>query len=157
IDLVPNHTSDQHPWFQAASAAGPGSAERSRYHFAGGGSDDSRDGDGDRPPNNWQSVFHGPAWTRVADGQWYLHLFAPQQPALNWDSPAVRGEYHSVLRFWLDRGVDGIRIDVAHGLVKAPGLPDAAVGPTGLLEGSETPYWDQDGVHEIYRRWRSIL
>jgi alpha-glucosidase len=155
IDLVPNHTSDQHPWFQAALAAGPGSVERSRYHFAGGGAEHSRDADG--PPNNWQSVFHGPAWTRVADGQWYLHLFAPQQPDLNWDSPAVRDEYDSILRFWLDRGVDGVRIDVAHGLVKAPGLPDTAIGPTGLLEGTETPYWDQDGVHAIYRRWRSIL
>ena len=151
VDLVPNHTSSQHPWFQAALAAGPGSPERARYHFAAGTG--SRR---DQPPNNWRSIFSGPAWTRVDDGEWYLHLFAPEQPDLNWDNPEVRAEYESVLRFWLDRGVDGIRIDVAHGLVKAPGLPDT-VQSGGLLEADRTPFWDQDGVHEIYRTWRSIL
>jgi alpha-glucosidase len=152
VDLVPNHTSSQHPWFQAALAAGPGSPERARYHFRPGASPPST-----VPPNNWQSVFSGPAWTRVPDGEWYLHLFAPEQPDLNWDNPEVRADYESILRFWLDRGVDGIRIDVAHGLVKAPGLPDAPEGEAGLLHGARMPFWDQDGVHEIYRSWRSIL
>ncbi len=147
VDLVPNHTSDQHPWFQAALAAGPGSPERARYHFRAGA----------QPPNNWQSIFRGPAWTQVPDGEWYLHLFAPEQPDLNWDNPEVRAEYADVLRFWLDRGVDGVRIDVAHGLVKAAGLPDTVETGTGLLESTAAPYYDQEGVHDIYRHWRSIL
>ena len=147
IDVVPNHTSAAHRWFTEALAAGPGSPARQRFHFRSGG---------EAPPNNWTSVFHGPAWTRLADGDWYLHLFAPEQPDLNWDHPDVRDEFDGVLRFWLDRGVDGIRIDVAHGLVKAPSLPDT-VGTAALLDGAPAPYFDQDGVHEIYRGWRSIL
>ncbi len=149
IDLVPNHVSSQHRWFQAALAAGPGSPERERFHVRPGGPDGG-------PPNNWQSVFHGPAWTRLSDGEWYLHLFAPEQPDLNWEHPRVRAEFADVLRFWLDRGVDGIRIDVAHGLVKASGLPDTG-RESGLLDGAPSPFFDQDGVHEIYREWRSIL
>ena len=148
IDIVPNHCSSAHPWFQAAVAAGPGSPERERFHFRSGG---------DLPPNNWQSVFSGPAWTRLPDGDWYLHLFAPEQPDFDWDHPDVRREFADVLRFWLDRGVDGIRIDVAHGMVKASGLPDATLTGTAILVGDETPFFDQDGVHEIYREWRSIL
>jgi alpha-glucosidase len=148
IDIVPNHCSDQHRWFQAALAAGPGSPERSLFHFRSGG---------DAPPNNWQSIFRGPAWTRLPDGDWYLHLFAPEQPDLNWDHPVVRAEFADILRFWLDRGVDGIRIDVAHGMVKAPGLPDGPEAGAVMLVGDETPFFDQDGVHEIYRSWRSIL
>jgi len=93
----------------------------------------------------------------LPDGDWYLHMFAPEQPDLNWDSPEVRAEFADILRFWLDRGVDGIRIDVAHGLVKAAGLPDAATPGSGLLVGQQMPYFDQDGVHEIYREWRSII
>ncbi|MFI9815483.1 glycoside hydrolase family 13 protein [Saccharothrix variisporea] len=150
VDLVPNHTSDQHEWFQQALQAAPGSPERARYHF--------RDGKGDLPPNDWESIFGGPAWTRVPDGQWYLHLFAPEQPDLNWERPEVREEFLDVLRFWLDLGVDGFRIDVAHGLVKADGLPD--VGRTEQLKllGTEAlPFFDQDGVHEIYRDWRKVL
>jgi alpha-glucosidase len=147
IDLVPNHCSDQHPWFQAALAAGPGSPERARFHFRSGPT----------PPNNWQSIFRGPAWTQLPDGDWYLHLFAPEQPDLNWDHPEVRAEFADVLRFWLDRGVDGIRIDVAHGLVKVAGLPDTVDSDGGLLDGATQPYFDQDGVHEIYREWRAIL
>jgi len=112
IDIVPNHCSVQHPWFRAAVRAGPGSPERELFHFVSG----------DKPPNNWPSVFSGPAWTQLPDGDWYLHLFAPEQPDWNWDNPAVRAEFADVLRFWLDRGIDGIRIDVANGLVKAPGL-----------------------------------
>ncbi|ADD43352.1 glycoside hydrolase family 13 protein [Stackebrandtia nassauensis] len=147
-DIVPNHTSHQHPWFRQALTARPGSSARARYIFRPGRGPDSVE-----PPNNWQSVFGGPAWTRLPDGDWYLHLFAPEQPDLNWDSTEVRAEFVDVLRFWLDRGVDGIRVDVAHGLVKPAGLPDATVaGVSG-----NRPYFDQDGVHEIYREWRKVL
>ncbi|MPZ27046.1 MAG: hypothetical protein GEV12_11685 [Micromonosporaceae bacterium] len=146
IDLVPNHTSEAHPWFREAVAAGPGSPARERYVFR-----DHRAGEA--PPNDWRSNFGGPAWTRV-DSQSYLHLFAPEQPDLNWQHPQVRAEFASILRFWLDRGVDGIRIDVADALVKPPGLPDVGSDPT--LRNS-TRYWDQDGVHDIYRQWRAIL
>lgn len=153
VDVVPNHTSSAHAWFVAALAAEPGSPERDRYLFR-----DGRGPDGAEPPNDWTSWFGGPAWTRVPDGQWYLHLFAPEQPDLNWDHPEVAEEYASVLRFWLDRGVDGFRIDVAHGLVKAPDLPDA--GPDQrrprLADRRALPQWDQDEVHEIYRRWRKL-
>ncbi|WP_189045997.1 glycoside hydrolase family 13 protein [Micromonospora sonchi] len=156
VDLVPNHTSSAHRWFQAALAAGPGSAERQRYVFR-----DGRGADGAEPPNDWQSVFGGPAWTRVADGQWYLHLFDPGQPDLNWDDPEVRAEFLDVLRFWLDRGVDGFRVDVAHGLIKQADLADWRE-PQEILSGQEAekprpPMWDQDGVHEIYREWRRLL
>ena len=152
IDLVPNHTSDEHEWFRAALAAGPGSPERARYLF--------REGRGERgeiPPNDWNSNFGGPAWTRVTEGQWYLHLFDPKQPDLDWTNPEVVAEFESVLRFWLDRGVDGFRIDVAHGLAKDPEMPDlqgnwATGGPA--VEGH--PHWDRDEVHEVYRGWRRI-
>ncbi|GAA0544164.1 glycoside hydrolase family 13 protein [Paractinoplanes ferrugineus] len=150
VDLVPNHSSDQHVWFQQALAEGPGSPLRARYHF--------RDGRGDQPPNDWPSIFGGPAWTRVDDGQWYLHLFAPEQPDFNWDHPAVADEFRTILRFWLDLGVDGFRIDVAHGLVKAAGLPDIGHEATWhLLDVGESPCFDRDGVHDIYRSWRTIL
>ncbi len=145
-DIVPNHTSDQHAWFRAALAAGPGSPERGRYLFRPG-----RGPDGTLPPNDWDSRFGGPAWTRVADGEWYLHLFAPQQPDLDWQHPDVHAEFESVLRFWFDRGVDGFRIDVAHGLVKDPELPDLAGH-----DGGVHPFWDRDEVHEIYRAWRRV-
>ncbi|MFJ4478381.1 glycoside hydrolase family 13 protein [Streptomyces xanthochromogenes] len=150
VDVVPNHTSDQHPWFRAALAGGP---ERERYHFRPG-----RGAGGQLPPNDWESVFGGPAWTRTADGDWYLHLFAPEQPDLNWDHPAVHAEFESVLRFWLDLGVDGFRIDVAHGMVKAAGLPDIGASEQAKLIGSQVlPFFDQDGVHEIHRAWRALL
>jgi alpha-glucosidase len=145
MDLVPNHCSDQHPWFQAALAAGPGSQERARFHFADGR------GDGSEPPNNWRSTFGGPAWTRVPDGQWYLHAFDPSQPDFNWDHPAVAEMFDDVLRTWFDRGVDGFRIDVAYAMAKAPGLPDLD-DPEG-----DNPYlWNQPGVHDIFQRWRKI-
>jgi alpha-glucosidase len=146
IDIVPNHASDRHPWFVQALADGPGSAARGRFWFKPG-----RGENGERPPNDWQSRFGGPAWTRVADGEWYLHLYAPEQPDLNWSDPAVPAEFDDILRFWFDRGIDGFRIDVADGLVKDAELPD--------VHGRDTiplPYSDMDGVHEIYRRWRSI-
>ncbi|KGI81297.1 alpha-glucosidase [Actinopolyspora erythraea] len=156
-DIVPNHTSDQHEWFRAALAAGPASAERARYVFRPG-----RGEHGEYPPNNWVSRFGGPAWTRVTEpdgtpGEWYLHLFAPEQPDLNWDHPEVRAEFEDILRFWFDRGVDGFRIDVAHGLVKDAELPDAISSDNtrGYPDGQH-PHWDRDEVHEIYRRWRAI-
>ncbi|MFE2612184.1 glycoside hydrolase family 13 protein [Micromonospora chalcea] len=159
VDMVPNHTSSAHPWFAAALAAGPGSPERERYLFA-----DGKGEQGELPPNDWESIFGGPAWTRVVDGQWYLHLFDPAQPDLNWRHPQVRAEFEDILRFWLDRGVDGFRIDVAHGMIKAEGLPDVGFNSmtTGqrqseLLGKGRLPYFDQDEVHDIYRAWRPIL
>jgi alpha-glucosidase len=150
IDLVPNHCSDRHPLFRAALAAAPGSAERARFHFA--------DGVGDAPPNNWPSVFGGPAWTRVPDGQWYLHLYTPEQPDWNWRDPRTAPFFDEVIRFWYDRGVDGLRIDVAHGLFKAAGLPDladpGAVEPM-RLRGNPLAC-DQEEVHGVYRRWRAL-
>jgi alpha-glucosidase len=160
VDIVPNHSSSDHPWFQAALAAGPGSPERARYLFREG-----RGASGDVPPNNWQSVFGGPAWTRVVEpdgrfGQWYLHLFDTSQPDFDWTNGEVHAFFIDVLRFWLDRGVDGFRIDVAHGMVKAPGLPDyTPPADGGSMGGDEpdVPYWAQPGVHEIFREWRRLL
>ncbi|MEU6812745.1 glycoside hydrolase family 13 protein [Streptomyces sp. NPDC046831] len=158
VDLVPNHSSDQHEWFKRAVAEGPGSPLRERYHFRPG-----KGSDGELPPNDWESIFGGPAWTRIIEpdgtpGEWYLHLFAPEQPDFNWDHPAVGDEFRSILRFWLDMGVDGFRIDVAHGLVKADGLPDLGTHDQLKLLGNDVmPFFDQDGVHEIYRQWRLIL
>jgi alpha-glucosidase len=155
IDLVPNHTSDRHAWFQQALTAPAGSRERARYIFRNG-----RGPDGAEPPNDWPSVFGGTAWARLPDGQWYLHLFSPEQPDLDWENGEVRDEFEAIVRFWLDRGVDGFRIDVAHGLVKDPALPD--IGPDeehilGPPDRVDHPFWDRDGVHDIYRSWRSIL
>ncbi|HEU5127422.1 MAG TPA: glycoside hydrolase family 13 protein [Glycomyces sp.] len=154
VDLVPNHSSSEHVWFKAALAAGPGSAERARYHFR-----DVDPAGPDTPPNNWQSIFGGPAWSKTPDGkQWYLHLFDSTQPDLNWDNPEVHAEFHSILRFWLDRGADGFRIDVAHGMVKAAGLPDTGGdGTIEMIGTTQAPFFDQDGVHEIYRTWRPII
>lgn len=206
VDVVPNHTSDEHPWFQRALAAPPGSAERDWYVFR-----DADPEDPERPPNNWPSEFGGSAWSRAPraaqteaaragiartaadeaetapaaeeaetaqaatpraetpqaavedapDAQWYLHLFDSKQPDLNWRNPAVREAFLDILRFWLDRGVDGFRVDVAHGLIKAEGLPDSPLS-RGELQAEDVPtctapYWDQDGVHEIYRSWRELI
>jgi alpha-glucosidase len=153
IDVVPNHTSDQHPWFQSALA----SAEnpfRSRYHFADGKPDGS-------PPNNWESNFGGPAWKRDgANGQWFLHLFAPEQPDLRWWDPEVPAEFEKIIKFWLDRGADGFRIDVASGLFKRKDLADRPMirNPiTAVLEpDAGFPIVDQPQVHEVYRKWRTI-
>jgi alpha-glucosidase len=157
IDIVPNHSSDQHEWFQSALKAAPGSLERDHYYFRQG-----KGSDGASPPNDWQSIFGGPAWTRITEsdgkmGQWYLHLFAPEQPDFNWDDHGVRAYFEDVLRFWLDRGVDGFRIDVAHGMVKDPALPDIGEVKTEMLEYTALPMWDQEGVHDIYRSWHKIL
>jgi alpha-glucosidase len=173
IDIVPNHTSDQHPWFQAALAASPGSLEREWYLFRPG-----RGPRGAEPPNNWQSIFGGPAWSRVSDltgrpedaDQWYLHMFDSRQPEVNWDLPEVRVAFEGILRFWLDRGVDGFRVDVAHGMVKRTDLPDWT-GPAAMVMGGPTsrmrlmsdsavdlgPMFDQEQVHDIYRAWHRLL
>nr|WP_246216751.1 glycoside hydrolase family 13 protein [Mycobacterium botniense] len=158
MDVVPNHTSSAHPWFQAALAAGPGSAARERYIFR-----DGRGPGGHQPPNNWVSVFGGPAWSRVvepdgAPGQWYLHLFDIEQPDLNWDNPEVFADFEKTLRFWLDRGVDGFRIDVAHGMAKPPGLPDMTSLDNRLLrDKDDDPRFNQPHVHAIHREIRRVI
>ncbi|MEE2815623.1 MAG: alpha-amylase family glycosyl hydrolase [Actinomycetota bacterium] len=160
VDLVPNHSSDQHVWFQEALKAGPGSPERARYVFR-----DGRGENGELPPNNWQSVFGGGMWERVTEpdgtpGQWYLHIFDATQPDFDWTNDEVREEFRSILRFWLDRGVDGFRVDVAHGMMKEAGLPDyAPVADADSMGGGEenVPYWGQDEVHDIYRDWHNVL
>jgi len=158
LDIVPNHLSDKHRWFQEALAAAPGSRERARFIF--------RDGSGpggSTPPNDWTSNFGGGAWTRVTEsdgrpGQWYLHLFTPEQPDVDWTNPEVEEEFNETMRFWFALGVDGFRIDVAHGLAKAEGLPDVgsiAWPPVGG-EVVSHPHWDREEVHDIYRSWRSL-
>jgi alpha-glucosidase len=166
LDLVPNHSSSEHPWFAELLAAGPGSPEWDRYVVREG-----RGQNREEPPNNWRSVFHGRGWSRVLDtageptGYWYLHLFDTTQPDLNWDNPEVHAEFRDILRFWFDRGIDGFRIDVAHGLVKEKGLPDFAYPGDGDADATpamfdadvaHAPFWDQDGVHDIYREWRRV-
>lgn len=159
LDIVPNHTSAAHAWFEEALAAGPGSAQRARYLFRPG-----RGPGGELPPNDWRSVFGGAAWTRVTEadgspGEWYLHLFDDGQPDLDWTGADVREEFRSVLRFWFDRGIDGFRIDVAHGLAKDMALPDLGADEEGLLRApdrSAHPHWDRDEVFEIYRGWRAV-
>lgn len=172
VDIVPNHVSSEHAWFRAALASPPGSPERARFHF--------RDGRGDEPPTNWVSLFGGPAWTRVINadgspGQWYLHLFDSSQPDLNWANPEVRADAVTTLRFWLDRGVDGFRIDVAHGMAKDPDFPDVA-DPVAITEAlrfdladgspesesrralvTNSAFFDRDELADIYREWRGVL
>ena len=156
LDLVPNHTSDEHVWFQAALASTPGSPERARFHFMPG-----KGATGEQPPNDWVSEFGGTAWTRLnePDGEWYLHLFDVKQPDVNWDNPEVREEFLDILRFWFDAGADGFRIDVAHGLLKEAGLPDLgenAKPRLGQPPRPGHPHWDQPGVPELYRAWRDV-
>ena len=166
LDIVPNHTSSMHRWFAEARASDPADEAWDRYHLVPG-----RGPEGAEPPNDWESVFGGPAWSQVLahdgspTGHWYLHLFDSSQPDLNWDHPEVHHEMADTLRFWFDRGVDGFRIDVAHGLVKQHGYPDEGSGGhdvtasgTSELFGEirPSPQWDQPGVHDIFRSWRSI-
>ncbi len=150
VDVVPNHVSADHAWFRAALGAAPGAPERELFHFRPG-----RGRDGELPPNDWRSEFGGPAWsrTRAVDGragEWYLHLFAPGQPDLNWAHPAVREEHEDILRFWFERGAAGIRVDSAALLVKDPGLPD--FDP----QHDPHPYVDRDELHDVYRSWRAV-
>ncbi|MDL9978127.1 glycoside hydrolase family 13 protein [Microbacterium sp. ASV49] len=166
VDIVPNHSSDQHAWFQAALAAAPGSPERARYLFR-----DGKGEHGELPPNNWESVFGGDGWTRITEpdgtpGQWYLHIFDESQPDFDWSNEEVRAEFRRILRFWLDRGVDGFRIDVAHGMIKAEGLPDniPSTGSEAEEEGGsmggnahEAPFWGQEGVHDVFRDWHEVV
>jgi alpha-glucosidase len=159
LDIVPNHTSDEHPWFQEALTAGPGSDARGRYHFRAG-----RGEAGEQPPTDWRSTFGGSAWTRVTEpdgspGEWYLHLFDVKQPDLNWTRKDVRDEFLDVLRFWFDRGVDGFRIDVAHSLTKDMGYPDLGLEEEGVLDSpdrSNHAHWDRDDVFHIYEEWREL-
>ncbi|MER6672261.1 glycoside hydrolase family 13 protein [Streptomyces sp. NPDC000983] len=159
VDIVPNHTSHRHVWFERALADGPGSAARERYVFR-----DGRGPHGELPPTDWQSVFGGSAWRRVPDGQWYLHLFASEQPDLNWAHDEVRADFRTTLRFWADRGVDGFRVDVAHALAKdlAEPLRDLGAPEPGeeildRMPPGTHPFYDRDEVHEIYRDWRRVL
>ncbi|GGM18099.1 glycoside hydrolase family 13 protein [Promicromonospora citrea] len=153
VDLVPNHTSDRHPWFQEALASPKGSPARDRYIFR-----DGKGPDGAEPPADWPSTFGGPAWEPVGDGQWYMHHFATEQPDLNWKNPEVRADFLHTLRFWSDRGVDGFRVDVAHGLAKDLGdeLPSQAELDAMPWDGNH-PLWDRDEVHEIYAEWRGVF
>jgi len=154
VDVVPNHFSWEHEWFKAALATAPGSPEWSRFHALRGKGEH-----GELPPNNWPSAFGGPAWTPIEGhpGWWYLHLFDSSQPDVNWENPEIHEDYEKTLRFWFDMGVDGFRIDVAHSLIKAEGLPDGPE-PDGLpLAGNERgPAWDQPRVHDVWREWRRI-
>jgi alpha-glucosidase len=157
VDIVPNHSSDQHELFQAALKAAPGSPEREMYIFR-----DGKGANGELPPNNWESVFGGNAWTRTTNpdgtpGQWYLHIFDSSQPDFNWENPKVTELFEDILSFWLDKGVDGFRIDVAHGLVKEVGLPDVKLGATHVVDETNHPFWGQEGVHDIIRGWRKLL
>ena len=156
LDLVPNHTSSEHVWFREALSSAPGSPARDRYHFRPGSGPE-----GDLPPNNWTSVFGGRAWTRVDDGEWYLHLFDSTQPDLNWANSDVRAEFLDIIRFWLDRGAAGFRVDVANGLTKDPRYPDLIGGEAdGLIiahEGTDHPYWDRDLLHDVVREWRGVV
>jgi alpha-glucosidase len=152
VDVVPNHTSDEHAWFREALASPPGSAARARYVFR-----DGTGASGELPPSDWVSNFGGSAWTRVPDGQWYLHLFAPEQPDLDWSNPEVRADFEETLRFWSDRGVDGFRVDVAHGLAKDLSTPYRPSNEHALpLDGSD-PLYDRDEVHEVFASWRTVL
>jgi alpha-glucosidase len=147
VDIVPNHVSSEHPWFSNALSSPAGSPERGLFWFRPGGGEH-----GELPPNSWQSIFGGSAWTRVADGQWYLHLFAPEQPDLNWERPEVWEEHEDILSFWFERGVAGVRIDSAALLVKDPDLSEEPAEPGP----GQHPFTDRDELHEIYRRWRAI-
>lgn len=158
IDLVPNHTSSEHPWFQRA-LADPAGPYRDYYLFRPPGPDGG-------PPNNWLSHFGGPAWTLdEASGEYYCHLFLPSQPDLNWENEEVRAEFDRIVSFWIDKGVDGFRVDVAHALTKHPSFADnpqlAPIGPGASPAEAFAAFehrYDlyQPATREIYRRWKSL-
>ena len=161
VDIVPNHSSDRHQWFKAALAAGKGSPERARYIFRDGNGEN-----GELPPSELRSIFGGGAWERVTEpdgrpGQWYLHLFAKEQPDLNWDHPEVHADFLTTLRFWSDRGVDGFRVDVAHGLKKSldPAFDAMVTVDDGLFDADDGqhPLWDRDEVQDVYAEWRAVF
>lgn len=156
VDIVPNHSSNQHEWFKAALAAGPGSPERDRYIFR-----DGKGPNGDEPPTNWIASFGGSAWTRVPDGQWYLHMFTVEQPDWNWKNPDVRADFIKTLHFWLDHGADGFRVDVAHGLAKDLDRDDLddfkIIGDEMHYADGTHPLYDRNEVHDIYREWRKVF
>lgn len=161
LDIVPNHCSSDHAWFQAAVKAGPGSPERARYWFK-----DGRGPTGDEPPNNWRAIFGGPAWTRVTEadgspGQWYEHTFTPGQPDFNWYNEDVIDYFDRMLTFWFDRGVEGIRVDAVPVLGKHPDMPDAPPSPPGLTDGQQWRYniygHFYPTAHEVWKRWRRLI
>lgn len=154
VDLVPNHTSTAHPWFRAAVDAAPGTPERQRYHILPG-----RGPGGGRPPNNWESAFGGPAWTRLPGGEWYLHLFDSSQPDLNWTDPRTRDAFDEAMRHWIDLGVDGFRVDAVQCVAKDPAYPDwrGEPGSHHLSPGEVHPYRGRQELHEIARHWRRLL
>ncbi|MFC0265595.1 glycoside hydrolase family 13 protein [Alloscardovia macacae] len=155
VDIVPNHSSNRHEYFKAALKAGPGSPERDRYIFR-----DGRGENGELPPNSWESIFGGSAWERVEDGQWYLHMFAPEQPDWNWDNPDVHEEFLTTLRFWCDHGTDGFRVDVAHALKKdmnSPELDEVSPRDGATRTDGSHPLFDRNEVHEVYAEWRKLF
>jgi alpha-glucosidase len=160
VDIVPNHSSDQHEWFKAALASKPGSKERARYIFR-----DGRGKNGELAPNDFVSHFAPSAWTRSknpdgTDGQWYFHLFAPEQPDFNWDNREVELDFLKTLKFWSDRGVDGFRVDVAHALKKDFSRFNKSyskIDSVGIPENGRDILFDRDEVHEVYREWRKVF
>ena len=155
LDFVPNHTSDRHPWF-LESRSSRANSKRDWYVWCDGKPDGS-------PPNNWLSQFGGPAWTLdPATGQYYLHSFLREQPDLNWRNPTVRQAMHDVLRFWLDRGVDGFRVDVIWLLIKDAALRDNPLNPNfrptdpGIQRHFQIHNSDQPEIHDVIAEMRSI-
>ena len=161
LDVVPNHCSIDHEWFQAALKAGRGSPLRERFYFR-----DGRGENGELPPNNWMSIFGGAAWSRVTEpdgtlGQWYLHVFDAGQPDMNWEHDDVKKHFDDMLTFWFDRGVEGFRVDAVAVVGKTAGLPD---GPEPLPGESaaaaatrNTHFQHQEVAHGYWRRWRALI
>ncbi|MDR2381654.1 MAG: glycoside hydrolase family 13 protein [Bifidobacteriaceae bacterium] len=158
VDIVPNHAGSGHVWFQEALAAPKGSPARDRFIFMDGLPANSMD-NAVRPPSDWANAFGGSVWEPVGDGQFYLHLFAKEQPDFNWSNREVRDEFLKTLRFWSDRGVDAFRVDVAMALAKdltAQPLPSTAeLDAQG--SGPHHPFTDRDEVHEIFSEWRELF
>jgi alpha-glucosidase len=155
MDVVPNHCSSDHPWFQAALAAAPGSPERDRFTFLPG-----KGAHGELPPNDWKAIFGGSAWTRTTNadgtpGEWYLAVFTPHQPDLNWDNADVVEHFDDMLRFWFDRGVEGFRADAVLFNAKAPGFPDLG-RELEISEFNPLFTWRPEG-HRAWQHWRTVV